>query len=89
MANLTAKLIINVANPYYGNVEGAFSRVTVEKTLPYNPEYNIGNRVDLTLDVDGSNNPNQVYECEVRGKDIATDTNTGNTVFTYKLTSLN
>jgi len=85
---IKAKLIFNVSNPYYGNVEGAFSRVVVEKDLNFDPMYNKGDKGKFIIDVEGSNNPNKEYNCEVRQKEVFTNTNTQEVVITYNITEV-
>jgi len=83
-----SKFITNVSNPYYGNVEGAFSRVVVEKEMNFDPILQVGDKVKFILNVPGSNDPNKEYNCEVRQKQKTIDTNTGEALTIYNITEV-
>jgi len=89
MSQAKTKLFINAANPYYPNVDGAPSRVLIERDLPFDPMYNIGDQFKFVIEVAGSNDPDKEYLCEVRAKEIFTNTNTGEVIAMYNITELN
>ena len=56
--------------------------------MNFDPMYKRGDKGKFIIDVEGPNNPNKEYNCEVRQKAELTNTNTQEVVITYNITEV-